>query len=95
MFYASSDNKWHWVCIGPTSSAKNCDCSAPKIVNGLCGTAHGMTTISLPASYSLCTKGIPTGIAASKEKIVWTCAGSNEGISDSCFIKRAGVTWKE
>jgi hypothetical protein len=54
-----------------------------------------MTTISLPASYTLCAKGIPTGVAASKEKIVWTCAGSNEGTSDSCFVKRAGVTWKE
>jgi hypothetical protein len=67
---------YSWFCNGSGTGATNASCSAPRIINGICGTTSGTTVASLAAiSANLCSSGTVTSFAGTGPW-TWTCDGS-------------------
>ncbi len=74
-------NKWNWSCQG-INSGTTASCVSYEIVNGACGTAHGVTVASPPSS-GLCAAGNASSVGGANP-YTWSCNGLNSGSSISC-----------
>lgn len=76
---------WTWTCNGLNGGSPSPACSAPKLpaINGVCGTANGVTTSVAPAA-SLCTTGSASVITTAPGSFSWSCNGSGGGTTSAC-----------
>jgi hypothetical protein len=75
---------WAWNCQG-TNGGTTASCSAPvqvAAVNGVCGSANGVSTKSAPSS-GLCSAGNATPVTGSGPW-AWNCQGTSGGTTASC-----------
>jgi hypothetical protein len=92
--YSATDNEWHWICTGP-SNGGYCDCSAPKMIDGVCGAAAGNyaegdtsfagTFCSSGNLFPVTTPTFPEAGATTN----WFCQGINSGANVLCSANRA------
>jgi outer membrane protein OmpA-like peptidoglycan-associated protein len=84
---------WNWSCLGE-NGGMTVSCTAPleppAPIDGICGEASGVPTLSRPQS-ALCASGI-TGIVNGRGPWTWTCSGANGGSPSSCVAPMAGHT---
>ena len=69
-----------------SSVASNCSVSVAfsnTPVNGVCGSANGVSTSTQPSS-NLCSAGTASSVSAGTNSFTWSCAGSNGGQTPSC-----------
>ena len=82
---------WNWSCIGE-NGGMTVSCTAPleppAPLDGICGGAHGVTTMAKPQS-GLCSSGL-AGSVNGKGPWTWTCSGANGGTPSSCIAPIAG-----
>lgn len=71
---------WTWSC----SAGKNrkVSCEAPKLSDGVCGTANGSIQKARPLT-GLCAAGTPTDVDG-EGPWLWSCVGTGGGASVSC-----------
>ena len=71
---------------GEGSSESNPTVASKTILNGSCGTSHGIYQSILPsASLDLCLAGQPTApMAASDGSFSWLCVGLGSGVTYQC-----------
>lgn len=62
----------------------------PVAINGVCGSANG-TIISVAPTTNLCAAGIASPVSGTGPWL-WTCAGSNGGITATCQANKTVVT---
>lgn len=62
----------------------------PVAVNGSCGTSANQTLSALPTS-NLCSTGTASSVS-NTDMYMWTCAGSNGGVTASCHASKTAVT---
>ncbi|MCL2473887.1 MAG: hypothetical protein FWF23_03160 [Alphaproteobacteria bacterium] len=74
-----------WSCYG--AGGDESLCSAPRKINGVCGTAHGVAAV-LPPAANLCTTGTTSAVTTSAAAYTWKCAGANGGDESSCSAPR-------
>lgn len=92
---------WTWTCTGVDTKGNQSkiNCSAPKIINGVCGPANGVAFASAPTA-NLCSSGAPSQIYSVNQadnktstwSWTWTCAGFNGGSSKDCSARKSGLT---
>ena len=77
-----------------TTGALTANCTAtatfeliPVLVNGACGTANAVATLSAPTANRCADASTPT-VTSGATSFTWTCAGSNGGTSASCAAPR-------
>jgi hypothetical protein len=73
---------WSWTCTG-AAGGTTASCSALKRVDGVCGTANGSASASVP-STGLCSSGSPTGVTSAASSWNWSCNGVNGGANAVC-----------
>lgn len=81
---SGSDGTFNWSCSGVNGGAA-ASCSAPKSGDGLCGTATGVASPTVPSS-GLCQVGASsvTDSSGSDGSFNWQCAGVSGGATASC-----------
>jgi hypothetical protein len=80
-----TSNSFDWTCLG-SNGGNNASCSAPKTLNGSCGSSDG-GTFSSPPSAGLCQSGSASTVddnESSTPRYTWTCSGINGGSADNC-----------
>jgi hypothetical protein len=80
-----TSNSFDWTCLG-SNGGSNASCSAPKTLNGSCGSSDGETFSSSP-SAGLCQSGSASTVndnESSTPRYTWTCYGTNGGSADYC-----------
>jgi outer membrane protein OmpA-like peptidoglycan-associated protein len=85
------EGPWSWSCSGSNGGAAS-SCTAQRgaaaplppgpAVNGLCGSANGMTASMTPQD-NLCVSGSPTDVVGNGPWN-WSCLGENGGMTVSC-----------
>ncbi len=85
-----------WTCSGSNGgSSASCSASRQAVavpVNGACGPANGVSSVTEPITPSLCGAGTPSAVTKNTvtNKWEWSCSGSSGGANASCSapIKR-------
>ncbi|MDD4617145.1 MAG: hypothetical protein PHW76_08570, partial [Alphaproteobacteria bacterium] len=72
---------WTWTCAGE-GGGTDASCKALAKVNGVCGSADGVSRTSKPTS-NLCSAGTASTVAGSGPW-TWRCGGENGGSTASC-----------
>jgi len=89
----SGDGPWNWNCLG-ANGGMTVSCTAPLMppapIEGACGAANGVTTLTAPKS-ALCSAGIASAVSG-KGPWTWSCSGTNGGGAVSCVAPLAGKT---
>lgn len=87
----SGNGPWNWSCLG-ANGGMTVSCTAPLMppppIDGVCGPAHGVTTLTPPGS-GLCSAGIASAVSG-KGPWTWSCSGTNGGAAVSCVAPLAG-----
>ncbi len=87
----SGDGPWNWNCLGG-NGGMTVSCTSPLMppapIEGVCGGAHGVTTLVAPKS-GLCAAGIASAVSGSGPW-TWSCSGTNGGGAVSCVAPLAG-----
>jgi len=80
---------YSWKCNGSSSSLTTDDvsCSAPRKLNGVCGSANGTSSANTP-SANLCSAGVASEVTPSTNTFAWSCNGVNGGTASSCSATR-------
>ncbi|BFT94491.1 hypothetical protein MNSC_04990 [Minisyncoccus archaeophilus] len=83
---------WTWDCVGTTTV----NCSANKMIDGICGTADDKEYAFSDSSFSsdtLCSTGNSPSVEFPNpgEVVSWTCDGVNGGTDTSCNASRVGL----
>ncbi|MCL2469052.1 MAG: OmpA family protein [Alphaproteobacteria bacterium] len=74
---------WRWRCsLGENNSV---DCEAPKMIDGICGAAHGSVRAKAPAQ-DLCTSGTAEPLVG-QGPWQWNCMGIAGGSNASCLAQ--------
>ena len=80
--------------VGSAGSASGSIAPAPQklmlvavAVNGVCGTANGVPSVTTP-SANLCSAGTASSVTAGSASFTWSCAGDNGGSTASCAAPR-------
>jgi outer membrane protein OmpA-like peptidoglycan-associated protein len=88
----SGSGPWNWGCLGQ-NGGMTVSCTAPLMppppVVGECGSAQGVTTLTMPRS-GLCSAGIASAVSG-KGPWTWSCSGTNGGSAVSCVAPFAGA----
>ncbi|MEN9559040.1 MAG: hypothetical protein RLZZ502_251 [Pseudomonadota bacterium] len=90
-------SNWSGDCSGNTcafaaiSADKNITANFAPMVNGACGTAHGVSVFSAPSS-NLCADNSLPNVSSTASNYSWTCAGQNGGSNASCTAPKADAT---
>lgn len=79
--FTSTSTAWNWSCSA-SSGGTPATCSAPRIVNGACGTADGFATTVTP-SVNLCVSGSAAAVTGTGPW-AWSCTGANGCITKPC-----------
>ncbi len=61
-------------------------------VNGQCGSANGVASVSAPSGPALCTSGSAGAVTGSSGGWAWTCLGVNGGTPATCSAPLLDVT---
>ncbi|MDP2709555.1 MAG: InlB B-repeat-containing protein [bacterium] len=79
------DNLWNWTCKAPAGGGTDAVCSAPKIINGICGLFNNqkVNQSDFGAAYFRCYWGTPNNFSGTGPW-TWTCEGVNGGNPASC-----------
>ncbi len=85
----SGSGPWSWTCKGSGKGSTSAECQAKLMVNGVCGSSDGQYLDSIPTS-NLCQAGTATAVTQSKEKLLWSCNGTNGGTNASCNTHYSG-----
>ncbi|NTW14043.1 MAG: hypothetical protein HGA31_03380 [Candidatus Moranbacteria bacterium] len=74
-----------WICNGSNGGTNSLTCSAPRIVNGVCGVSvNGKTVASLSeTTVGLCDSGT-VGEFVGSGPWTWNCVGLNGGMPAAC-----------
>ncbi len=80
---AQTGMSWTWTCAGGRGGGRAASCSAPMIVNGVCGAANGRLDRSPPGGGDLCAVGTPGGVGGAGPWN-WVCYGVNGGGAVGC-----------
>jgi len=83
---AGGAGPWSWTCdVGDDGTSASCSAPLGAMggVNGACGSANGVATMTAPAS-GLCSSGTATAVTGSGPWD-WSCNGSGGGTNASCF----------
>ena len=72
---------WTWACSG-TNGGAAMSCSAPKKIDGICGSSNGTTASQLPTS-GLCNSGLASAVTGNGPW-AWTCSGVYGGQAATC-----------
>ena len=87
----SGNGPWNWNCLG-VNGGMTVSCTAPLMppapIEGVCGNANGVTTLTTPRS-GLCSAGISSAVNG-KGPWTWSCSGTNGGGAVSCTAPLAG-----
>jgi outer membrane protein OmpA-like peptidoglycan-associated protein len=87
----SGHGPWNWNCLGD-NGGMTVSCTAPLMppapIEGVCGPANGVTTLTRPSS-ALCSAGIASAVSG-KGPWTWSCSGTNGGGAVSCVAPLAG-----
>jgi hypothetical protein len=78
----SGSGPFTWTCNGVNGGA-NASCSANKSIDGVCGTANGVSTPTSPSS-GLCSAGSATAVTNSSYTWHWSCNGIYGGTTATC-----------
>ncbi|MCL2505618.1 MAG: hypothetical protein FWE93_05170 [Alphaproteobacteria bacterium] len=78
---SEENNTFKWSCDGINGGNSVTTCSAPRIVNGVCGSDNGKELSSAPTN--LCSAGTAGSVSGSGPW-TWECTGVNEGSNASC-----------
>ncbi|MDQ1344399.1 MAG: hypothetical protein QG650_1120 [Patescibacteria group bacterium] len=82
----ASDGGFDWTCAGAYGGTA-ATCSAPKKVDGVCGSSNGATLTAAP-STNLCSIGTAS-LVTGTGPWNWTCSGVNSGNQASCSAQIA------
>ena len=74
---------WTWACSGINGGQAN-SCTAPRKVDGICGTSSGKTSDEMPRK-DLCVAGLASAVNGNGPW-TWTCAGLHGGAAASCSV---------
>ncbi|MFA5296278.1 MAG: DUF2341 domain-containing protein [Methanoregulaceae archaeon] len=77
----SGTGPWTWTCTG-SGGGTTANCSANKIVNGVCGSSHGGAFSTAPSS-NLCSAGTASAVSGTGPW-TWTCTGAYTGTTANC-----------
>jgi len=77
----SGAGPWTWTCAG-SGGGTTANCSANKIVNGVCGSSHGGAFSTAP-STNLCSAGTASAVSGAGPW-TWTCIGAYTGTTANC-----------
>lgn len=77
----SGEGPWSWNCTGSHGGA-SVSCSAPKLADGICGSAHGSTYEKTP-NEGLCASGRASRVTG-LGPWSWSCMGVDGGQTVSC-----------
>ncbi len=78
---------YKWWCSGIGSGSTSDVCyarTATSPVDGVCGSANGVTTVAAPSGPALCSAGTATAVTSSATAHDWSCNGINGGINALC-----------
>lgn len=78
----SGSGPFTWTCNG-VNGGTNASCSANKSIDGVCGTANGVSTPTSP-STGLCSAGNSTAVTNSSYTWHWSCNGIYGGTTATC-----------
>lgn len=78
----SGSGPFTWTCNG-INGGNNASCSANKSIDGVCGTANGVSTETSPSS-GLCSAGNSTAVTNSSYAWHWSCSGIYGGATATC-----------
>ncbi len=94
---ADNSFSWRWDCEG-LNGGDTVNCSEPKDVNGICGTADGTTVASAPEA-STPVDTVLCGVTSASPTVVsgfgpwtWSCVGSGGGTTASCSANQDAST---
>ena len=83
----AAQGNYTWTCTGLNGGATSGHCSAPKLVNGGCGSANGGSGLtSAPTGTAACATGSVTNMVAATQSpynFTWNCAGFNGGTTST------------
>jgi hypothetical protein len=85
----NESGKWTWTCAG-LDGGDTMHCSANKIVDGVCGSAHGTVVTGNPSNK--CSAGTARNTYQWNSPSIyftWICGGLNGGSSVDCSTKPA------
>ncbi|MCL2474118.1 MAG: hypothetical protein FWF23_04365, partial [Alphaproteobacteria bacterium] len=79
-------NTWKWGCTGINGGTTINTCSAPKMIDGACGSADGTNAYTEPTA-NMCTEGIQSEFS-NTDPWTWTCDGINGGTDATCTVNK-------
>lgn len=84
-----ADGAYNWSCTG-SGGGSSATCTAPKRINGICGTAQGSDAASLPAGTAACSAGTQavTDSGGTDGTYNWNCTGSGGGSTAACYANQ-------